>query len=59
MAAMTRDTNIAEPASPATMPVTTNIPAPMIAPTFMAVASKRDRVGLREFWLFLIFVGAP
>src|SRR3990170_8596845 len=33
----------AEPAKPATMPVTTKIPPPIIAPTFMAVALHNPR----------------
>jgi hypothetical protein len=34
----------AGPANPAAIPITTNIPAPMIAPMLIAVASKRPRV---------------
>jgi hypothetical protein len=40
----------AEPACAAAMPVTTKMPAPMIAPTPTAVASIRPSVG-RSLWL--------
>ena len=46
IAAISIETIRAEPAKPATMPVTTNMPAPMIAPTLMAVASNKPKVGL-------------
>ena len=45
-AAISMETTRAEPAKPAAMPVTTNMPAPMIAPTLMAVASNKPKVGL-------------
>jgi len=35
----------AEPAYSAAIPVTTNMPAPMIAPTLMAVASNKPKDG--------------
>jgi hypothetical protein len=40
MPAIMMETMIPGPAIPATMPVTTKIPAPIIAPTLMAVASN-------------------
>jgi len=46
IAAISIETIKAEPAKPAAMPVTTNMPAPMIAPTLMAVASNKPKVGL-------------
>ena len=44
-AAITMDINRAGPLILATVPVTTNIPAPMMAPTLMAVASSKPSVG--------------
>jgi hypothetical protein len=44
-AAIAMETTRAEPAKPATMPVTTKIPPPMIAPTFMAVALHNPKYG--------------
>ena len=41
MPAMMMEKTIAGPAIPATIPVTTKIPEPMIAPIPRAVASKR------------------
>jgi len=35
----------ADPAKPATIPVTTNMPAPIIAPMFRIVASNNPKVG--------------
>jgi len=46
IAAISMETMSAEPAKPAAMPVTTNMPAPMIAPTLMAVASNKPKEGL-------------
>jgi hypothetical protein len=40
------ETTNAEPAYPAKMPVTTKIPPPIMAPTFMLTASQRLSVGL-------------
>ena len=49
--AIIMDVTIAEPARPATMPVTTKIPPPMIAPTLMATAlqSPMERLSLCGF----------
>src|SRR6185369_8600587 len=46
-AAISMETTTAEPARAAAIPVTTKMPAPMIAPTPMAVASSRPSVGFR------------
>jgi hypothetical protein len=48
-AAIAMETTSAEPAKPATMPVTTKIPPPMIAPTFMAVALHKPKYGFSAF----------
>lgn len=44
IAAMSIEMTKAEPAKPAAMPVTTNMPAPIMAPTLIAVASNNPRV---------------
>ena len=59
-AAMSIETIKAEPAKPAAMPVTMNIPAPMIAPTLMAVASNKPKEGFNlRCWASSSFMCAP
>jgi hypothetical protein len=53
IAAMSIEMTRAEPAKPAAMPVTTNMPAPIIAPTLMAVASNNPKVCLNLDWELL------
>jgi hypothetical protein len=45
-AATIMESKKADPARPAAIPVTTNIPPPIIAPTPIAVASNRPSEGL-------------
>ena len=52
-AAISIETMRAEPAKPAAMPMTTNMPAPIIAPTLMAVASNNPKVCLNWGWLLI------
>jgi len=53
IAAMSSEITRAEPAKPAAMPMATNMPAPIIAPTLMAVASNNPKVCLNLDWELL------